>query len=46
MTHQDVYLILLALANALFAYAAIGRHQPVTVILIPAGWRSRCWRCS
>jgi hypothetical protein len=37
MSHNDVYLALLALACAVFTYAAIGRHQPAVVVLLPLG---------
>jgi hypothetical protein len=37
LSHNDVYLALLALACAVFTYAAIGRHQPATVVLLPLG---------
>lgn len=35
--HNDIYLALLALACAVFVYAAIGRHQPASVVLVPLG---------
>lgn len=34
---HDAYLALLALSCAVFVYAAIGRHKPKTMELVPAG---------